>query len=162
MMLTNLSDKKKQMSEIIIATLVGFAIVFGVCGIMGTLNSGYHFVDDHEYLAWTYNLKYNLSFKELLYWNVRDDGNRFRPLYMFFRTVWIYFFGTNLFIHSVIKAIQSAISLVCLQQTAGSIICLDVLYRISDMYMVEAGDDRSSGNINLLYWFFAYGNLYQK
>ena len=102
------------MPEIIIATLVGFAIVFGVCGIMGTLNSGYHFVDDHEYLAWTYNLKHNLSFKELLYWNVRDDGNRFRPLYMFFRTVWIYFFGTNLFIHSVIKAIQSAISLVCL------------------------------------------------
>ena len=36
--------------EILIVVMASFFIVMGFCAVMGTLTSGYHPVDDHEYL----------------------------------------------------------------------------------------------------------------
>lgn len=100
--------------EIVIAVLIAFLIGMGFCAIMGTLTSGYHPVDDHEYLEWTYDRLHGVSFWQLMLWNIDDNGNRFRPLYQIFRTIWVELFGTNVFIHSIVKSIQVSISLACL------------------------------------------------
>lgn len=109
------SDKNQlSKKEILIVVLSSFLIVMGFCAIMGTLTSGYHPVDDHEYLEWTYDRLHGVSFMKLMLGNIEDNGNRFRPLYQIFRTIWVELFGTNIFIHSIVKAMQASICLACL------------------------------------------------
>ena len=41
-------------------TVAGLSIImiFGVMIAMGTFTSGYHLVDDHEFLEWIYQMQY--------------------------------------------------------------------------------------------------------
>lgn len=43
--------------EFLIVFLFSVLMVFGVLLGMGTLTSGYHLVDDHEFLEWIYQMR---------------------------------------------------------------------------------------------------------
>ena len=62
-------DKKKSYKwiELICVCALSLLVVFGVtCGI-GTLFSGWHFVDDHEFLEYSYLFNYkNMSLMDVI------------------------------------------------------------------------------------------------
>nr|MCR4787650.1 hypothetical protein [Lachnospiraceae bacterium] len=108
------SENNKRYIEILFVLIASFAIVFGVCLIMGTMSSDYHLVDDHEYLTCTFDRMNGLSFWRMVYYNVTEEGVRFRPLYMFFRSVLTEIFKTNIIAYFIIKAIETAFSMTLL------------------------------------------------
>lgn len=81
-------------------------LVFSLLTVLGTINSGYHLIDDHEFY------RYRETISESGLWgaikiNVKDDlAIRFRPLYMVLRTVGTVVFGTNTISWSICKAIE--------------------------------------------------------
>ena len=83
---------------------------------MGTLTSGFHLVDDHEFLRWTYEIRCQ---KESLYyifktWFWRDLEWRYRPLYYFLRISSCYLFGDNFIAYSVLKALEIVFTIIIL------------------------------------------------
>ena len=46
-----MGKKKGLFGEVALVTVISFFIVLGTTYILGTLTSGWHFVDDHEFLA---------------------------------------------------------------------------------------------------------------
>lgn len=82
------------------------ALVLGLLIILGTINSGYHLIDDHEFY------RYRETISESGLWdavriNIKGDLDiRFRPLYIILRTVGVAIFGTNTILWSICKAIE--------------------------------------------------------
>lgn len=81
-------------------------LVFGMLMILGTINSGYHLIDDHEFY------RYRETISESGLWdavriNIKGDlAIRFRPLYIILRTIGVAIFGTNTILWSICKAIE--------------------------------------------------------
>lgn len=81
-------------------------LVFGMLMILGTINSGYHLIDDHEFY------RYRETISESGLWdairiNIKGDlAIRFRPLYIVLRTIGVAIFGTNTILWSICKAIE--------------------------------------------------------
>ncbi len=107
------TGKKKEF--FIIFVLAVMIVALPLLG-MGTLTSGFHLVDDHELLLWTYEFRYQdanlLEVMKVRFW--RDLGIRYRPLYYFFRIFLCYLFGENLFAYSVLKALEIIFSIILL------------------------------------------------
>lgn len=105
---------KKQ--ELFWVTVLFSCLVFGILLLMGTMTSGWHLTDDHEFLLWIYQSKVEKkSFWEILTAAMhRDMGNRFRPLYMPARVLSCYMFGMNLVAYYVMKALETVASCVLL------------------------------------------------
>lgn len=121
---------RKKILELVVIILISLGIVFGVLCGMGTLTSGYHFVDDHEFLETTYMMKYhNKSVGEMIIWWLHYDfaRGRFRPLYYTLRVFLIGIFGTNLILWSILRGTVVAASLVflyyCGKMIAHSKVC---------------------------------------
>lgn len=108
----NISSKH----EFIIVTITAILLVLSVVCIMGTITSGFHLVDDHEYARWTYQLRFRgESLWDLLYqWIKNDFAMRYEPIYYSMRILGANFFGINLTAYSIIKAVQIIISLIFL------------------------------------------------
>ncbi len=102
--------------EFITVLLLSLLIVFGVVCGMGTLTSGFHLVDDHEFLKWQYNMQYEgQSLWQLIsLWIPRDLGWRYEPAYYTTRILGVGIFGTNLINFSVLKALEIVIALMFL------------------------------------------------
>lgn len=85
--------------------------VFLFLGLTGTLNSGYHFVDDHEIIRIKADLE-SMNVIEVTKKWLKDDLNiRFRPLYYFLRIVQTKLFGSNFFLWSVYTGILACITM---------------------------------------------------
>ncbi|MBO5114443.1 MAG: hypothetical protein J6C12_14030 [Lachnospiraceae bacterium] len=108
------SMNKKQ--ECIVVALLSFLIIFGVLLAMGTLTCGYHLVDDHDFLKWTYQLKTGKTTLIQLIRSVskREFSNRYRPLYMVMRVLICSVFGTNLTYYSLLKALETWLACIML------------------------------------------------
>lgn len=101
----NAINKKKEFGGV----LCFFSItVFAILILCGTLNSGLHMVDDHEFIRFTIEMEED----EVSIWNLiqnenrRDGTFRFRPLYYPVRVIQTAIFGTDLFGMSVMKGIE--------------------------------------------------------
>lgn len=94
--------------EFIIVLLLSLFMVFGVVCGMGTLTSGVHMVDDHEFLEWQYNMQYQgrTVWSLLKEWVPRDFWWRYEPAYYTTRIISVGLFGTNLAAFSVLKALE--------------------------------------------------------
>ena len=106
--------------EFLAVLVLSVLLVFGVTVIMGTMSSGFHFVDDHEFLEWVYQMKHqNISVVDILVGKVKADFSwRYEPLYYSARILSCYIFGVDLKALSVLKASEIVVSLVfCI--TAG-------------------------------------------
>jgi hypothetical protein len=117
--------KRGNRKEFGIIVSLSFAIVFGVLCGMGTINCGYHLVDDHEFLEYTYMFKFhNASPWGLIRdWVGFDIGRgRFRPLYYTIRIMLTYLLGTDLLRWSILRGIVVATSIILLYY-CGKMIC---------------------------------------
>lgn len=104
------------LTEFIIVLLLSFLYVFGILIFTGTLNSGWHFVDDHEYLLYQYDFqKLHMTLTDVVCsTTLADLGHRFRPLYYPLRILMVDVFGSNLFLFSVIKGCEIALTILLL------------------------------------------------
>lgn len=83
----------------------------GVLIYTGTLNSGFHFVDDHEMVRISDDLSRGNFFQVSADWIIRDFGLRFRPVYYFHRVLSVQLLGTNflaLSIQNLVLAIATS------------------------------------------------------
>ncbi len=102
--------------EFIIVLLGALLLVFGTTILMGTMTSGFHLVDDHEFLKWTYEMeRQNIPMMDILTKKVMADfGWRYEPLYYSARIFGCGLFGINLTVYFVMKALETVVSLVFL------------------------------------------------
>ena len=84
-------------------------LVFGILIGTGTLTSGLHLVDDHEYLEYDLIRRSGGSLGDCLRFALSEDvGLRFRPMYFSVRVLLYGLFGTNLVAWSVEKRWRSS------------------------------------------------------
>lgn len=115
-MLKQLDCKKQKFCELVGAILFFTVVVFTVLCGTGTLTSGIHMVDDHDFLEWFYDMRVGgvpvvEEFERIL---SNDVNIRFRPLYIAFRIVEAYVFGANMFGLSIVNAIFIIICMIFL------------------------------------------------
>ena len=87
---------KKQ--EFFAVAVLSVLMVFGIVIGMGTLTSGYHLVDDHEFLEWIYQMRFQgVSVWEIIAEKIRQDLVwRYEPAYYFTRILSARLFGIEL------------------------------------------------------------------
>ncbi len=78
--------------------------------LTGTLNSGYHFIDDHEMLKIHSDLESNSFIDVSTEWIGNDFNIRFRPIYFLHRVLEIKLLGINFFILSFYTGILAALT----------------------------------------------------
>ena len=87
--------KNSKWKEYTIISIFILGMVFLFMYVTGIIQSGYHLLDDHEFYVVGKLFPQN-GFWQTLISEIKYDLNfRFRPLYRFFRTIGIYFWGTN-------------------------------------------------------------------
>lgn len=120
---------KLSFTEILIAGCLFTGIVLIVAIGEGTLFSGWHFVDDHEYLEWLNIINSGeMSWPQLLYSVWRTDfATRFRPLYFPYRIFLTYLFGADITAYAILRTAETVAALVLLYVMArcstGNRIC---------------------------------------
>jgi len=104
--MTNREDK------IVILSLV--LLVFLFLFISNTLNSGFHFVDDHEVIKMKNDLKSSSLNTVSTNWVKEDlkNNSRFRPFYYIHRVVETRFLGSDFFLWSVYNGILCCLALI--------------------------------------------------
>lgn len=102
--------------EFLFICVLALVLVAGVVFGMGTFASGFHLVDDHEFLEWIYEMRYqNKNVLDIIwerFW--RDLSWRYEPLYYFNRILSCYLFGENLVAYSMLKALEFMLSIIFL------------------------------------------------
>lgn len=115
-------------------------LVFGTLLLTGTITSGFHLVDDHEFI--TYSMKIGKDGSGL--WTciretvLGDLDSRFRPLYYLVRVLLTAVFGINLKVWSVFMAIQTVLALNFLYLCAKCM-GMDRLYAVFFSLVVMVG-----------------------
>lgn len=97
-------DKRR---EFVLVALLFALLVFGIVLGMGTLTSGYHLVDDHDFLKWVYQMKIEgQSVFEIIQRELHLDLSfRYRPLHVITHILETKLFGINLMYYSFAKAL---------------------------------------------------------
>ena len=120
------NSKKISATEILISTIIFSVIVFGVVLGMGTAMSGWHLVDDHEYLEYAYMVKYQKqSLLDVIRWALSFDTlTRNRFLYYPCKFIMCSIVGANSFSISMVKAGEVVIFMLllfaCAKKICGS------------------------------------------
>lgn len=109
-------EKLDKRSEVLLILFLAVLLVFGVTAGMGTLTCGWHLIDDHEFLRWYYEMKFEGRgaadiIKE---WIIRDLDWRYEPLYYTNRILSCVLFGTNLEYYSILKSVEICVSCIFL------------------------------------------------
>ena len=99
--------------EYSIAFVLFFLLVFVLLLATGTITSGWHLVDDHEYVEYLLQMKApGGSLLSCMGDVLRADfTSRFRPLYYILRVTLTAVIGSNLVVWSVIKALETVLAL---------------------------------------------------
>lgn len=103
------NSKKK---EFLFVSVLFTIIIFSVLIFCGTLTSGLHLVDDHEFIRYTVQMKEDgVGIIELMKQeNLNNSCNRFQPLYYPLRVLETVIFRANIFAMSLMKGIQIVIT----------------------------------------------------
>lgn len=109
-------EKLGKFQEAVLVIILSSLLVFLVTIGLGTITSGYHLVDDHEFLEYFYNMKFEgKSVLGLIKaWIVKDLSWRYEPLYYMNRILSCAVFGINLTGYSVLKSLEIIISCIFL------------------------------------------------
>lgn len=99
-------NKTEKNHEYLLSGIFFSVLVFGLIGILGTMNSGYHLIDDHEFYRYREIISQS-GLWEAIKINIEGDLRiRFRPLYIALRTMGVAILGTNTILWSICKAIE--------------------------------------------------------
>ena len=121
-----MKNQKIKIQEVIISFVVSLLIVFGVTLILGTLTSGWHFIDDHEFIYYDYYKRIehwsnSKLFKEILLYDLQTR-NTF--LYYPFRIIVFLLVGADPLRLAIVKALETAIAMtllyLCGRKISGS------------------------------------------
>lgn len=113
-----MKNKELNLKESILVGAFIIVTVFLFLGLTGTINSGLHLVDDHEFYVIRERLE-NGGFLSAYVNTVKSDmTSRFRPLYYFFRVVGVCMFGTNAVAWSICKGIEISLCMLFLYMFA--------------------------------------------
>lgn len=109
-------EKTDKKLELILVVLLSVFMVSGIIVGMGALTSGYHLVDDHEFLEWIYQVRsQGKSVLELITKQLRQDFTwRYEPAYYATRILSTCIFGINLTGYSLVKAVEITLSCIFL------------------------------------------------
>lgn len=112
MKIIKMIDKLNKKQEFFVVALLSFLMVFGITIGMGTLTSGYHMVDDHEFLEWIYQMEgKGKDVFDIIYKKLRTDFTmRFEPAYYATRILSSKFLGVDLTVYSLIKSLEIILS----------------------------------------------------
>lgn len=102
---------KYRTQEYLITMFIFGAIVFGLLIVTGTLTSGIHLVDDHEFFSIQASIKSEGVVKTLINFMGKDLGYRFRPLYWVERVFGVFILGCRARLWSLCKAMEAVISM---------------------------------------------------
>jgi hypothetical protein len=111
-----MKEQKRIWGELFCVSLFFLFVIFGITTFLGTINSGWHFVDDHEFLEF----KYYLEIEHYTVWDllkqyvIMDRSTRNNSLYYPTRIVLYYIAGIDLVKYEIIKAIECVVALVLL------------------------------------------------
>lgn len=132
--------KKSKKIEIISITIFYILLVFGVLLLTGTITSGWHLVDDQEYIDYILQMKFDgLSYWECLKNTILQDLMwRFRPLYYFLRVTFTVFFGTNLVAWSLLRGFTTAAAFLFLYLCGRKMKC-NIFYSVLFSLVVMVG-----------------------
>lgn len=127
-------------NEYLLVSLFFALMVFSLLLSTGMITSGWHMVDDHEFLEYQIELSRSEGtvFTCIQKALEEDIGSRFRPLYYIFRVILTTFFGSNLVVWSIFKAIEIVISFIFLYLCARTLKCT-VFYSIIFTMVVMVG-----------------------
>lgn len=103
-------------TELLVVIFLSLLLVLGVTVGIGTITCGWHLVDDHEFLRWFYEMKFEgRKVSEIIYeWATRDLTWRYEPLYYINRILSCALFGINTVAYSVVKVIEIIVSCIFL------------------------------------------------
>lgn len=106
-------DKRK---EAILIFLLSVFLVFGVTIGTGTITCGWHLIDDHEFLRWFYEMKFEgRGVTDIIRgWIIKDLDLRYEPLYYTNRILSCALFGINLEYYSILKSVEIVLSCIFL------------------------------------------------
>ncbi len=117
-----MDERKKEFWK----TLILFScIVFGILILCGTVTSGLHMVDDHEFLRFTIEMQEDgKGIWELMKQEVKRDGGwRFRPLYYPVRVIQTVLFGTDIVAMSAVKGLEVVLTCMLVYYVARGLKC---------------------------------------
>lgn len=111
--------------EWILVILLAFIMMYVFLYKMGTLHSGYHFLDDHELIRMEVSFEdKNASVgEEITKWISNDLRWRYRPLYWVERVCGAYLFGSNMLWWNIYTAIKGVFTFVLLYFAARYLKC---------------------------------------
>lgn len=120
---------------------LGFTLlVFTLLLSTGTITSGWHLVDDHEFVE--YELEMNRPGGSMITCMEKtlkaDLTSRFRPLYYVLRILGTVLWGSNLVVWSIVKAAETVLALVFLYFCARSLKC-NIFYSILFSLVIMVG-----------------------
>ncbi len=110
-------NKITKVTEFFIILTITLLVAGGVMLVWITPNSGWHPVDDHEFLMWTYLLR----IKNVPLWNLISEYNlgnlksgRLRPIYLVMRGIFIYLLGDNIKLYYIWAFIKTSVTFILL------------------------------------------------
>ena len=96
----------KEKQEFLLAGIFFIIFVLGLLSILGTVSSGYHLIDDHEFYSYQERIA-QFGLWGAIKINIKGDlAIRYRPLYIILRTLGVAIFGTNTVSWSICKAVE--------------------------------------------------------
>ncbi len=108
--------------EWLIVLLAAAALVLGVTIGLGTMFSGWHLVDDHQFFQYIYRMKYQgQSLLDVIISELKRDyysQHRARLLFYPLRVPQAYLFGLDSRLYEILKAVEAIIALVMLYFSA--------------------------------------------
>jgi len=111
--------KMKYIEYILVFTLA-FILFYKILGGSGTMESGYHFLDDHELIRIEYSIDENQqSVVSVMQGCINNDlKSRFRPMYWVERIACTAIFGSDLLYWNIYTAIKGILTFYLLYYTA--------------------------------------------
>ena len=118
-MIRRMNEKLIKMTkgkEALLVVFLSALLVFGITAGIGTLTCGWHLIDDHEFLRWFYELKFEgRKLTDMIReWIIRDLDWRYEPLYYTNRILSCALFGINLEYYSILKSVEVFLSCILL------------------------------------------------
>ena len=128
--------ERNKIAENINRSSVFSLLVLGVTIGCGTINSGWHFVDDHEFLEWINPVregKISVTGQlQHVFWN--GFTGWFRPLYAPLRFLTILLFGSNIRYYALLKAAETILAfylLFCLGRKMKGSFCSSMAFSLA-------------------------------
>lgn len=108
--------KMDKYGEALLIIFLSALLVFGITMGVGTITCGWHLIDDHEFLRWFYDMKFEgRGVVDIIReWIIKDLDWRYEPLYYTNRILSCALFGINLEYYSILKSVEVFLSCIFL------------------------------------------------